>query len=207
MMIPATKYARAGFTLVEVMVGLTVASLALLAGMSALGFVSDRSRHAEDATLAAVGGATQRALLYDWLAGARFRASTGEHFEGLPDDRGGELMDVLMFPTTARTPLDVPLSVVMLYIDVDPATPERGLVAEISGPPVTSEPQRMELVPQAGRIRIRYLSAGAGAAWETSWVLRNELPRLVELSLEPAAGDSLPLLLRYPVRVSLAGVR
>jgi prepilin-type N-terminal cleavage/methylation domain-containing protein len=198
--------ARSGFTLVEVIVGLTVASLALLAGMGALGFVADRSRHAEDAMLVTVGGATQRALLVDWLTGARYRAPTGEQFEGLPDDRGGELMDVLMFPTTARTPIDAPMSVVILFVDVDPATPERGLVAELTGI-VTAEPRRLELVPQAARMRIRYLPDGAGAQWETSWVSRTALPRLVELSLEPAAGDSLPLLLRYPIRVSLAGVR
>jgi prepilin-type N-terminal cleavage/methylation domain-containing protein len=198
---------RNGFTLVEVLVGLTVASLALLAGMGALGFVADRSHDAEDTTLAAVSGATQRALLVEWLAGARYRAPTGEQFEGIQDERGGALMDMLLFPTTARTPLESGTTVIALYIDVDPATPERGLVAEMTGTVFDVEPRRMELVPEAAAMQLRYLPDGGGSAWESAWLSRNMLPRMIEITLEPASGDSLPLLLRYPIRVSLAGMR
>jgi prepilin-type N-terminal cleavage/methylation domain-containing protein len=198
---------RGGFTLVEVLVALTVASLALLAGMSALGFVADRSRHADAATTAAVSGATQRALLVDWLSAARFRAPTGEQFEGLQGDEGGDLVDLLLFPTTARTPLAGSSTVVGLYIDMDPETPERGLVAELTGMTFGAPARRMELVPEAAVMEIRYLPNGAGAEWEETWLGRNSLPRAIELTLHPAPGDSLPLLLRYPVRVSLAGIR
>ncbi|HUG26106.1 type II secretion system protein, partial [Piscinibacter sp.] len=114
--------ARGGFTLVELIVGLTVASLALLAGMATLGFVSDRAAHAEDATRAAIGGAAQRALLVDWLSGARFRAPSGEQFEGMEEDINGETTDLLLLPTTARTPLGGSTTVIGLYIDTDPDT-------------------------------------------------------------------------------------
>lgn len=197
---------RSGFTLIEVLVGLTVASLALLAGMSALGFVSERSAHAEAATISAVGGATQRALLVDWLAGARFRAPTGEQFEGMQEDLNGELTDLLLFPTTARTPLSGGSTVIGLYIDDDPETPERGLVAELTGMSFNVEPTRMQLVPEAGLMRIMYLPQEAGAVWQELWT-QNGLPRAVEITLFPAPGDSLPLLLRYPVRVGLGAAR
>ncbi|MEX1181763.1 MAG: prepilin-type N-terminal cleavage/methylation domain-containing protein, partial [Gemmatimonadota bacterium] len=84
---------RAGFTLIEVIVALTVGSLALLAGMAVLGFVSDRSIHSDDAVVGAIGGATQRATLVEWLSGARYRAVTGEEFVGMQQDEGGEIVD------------------------------------------------------------------------------------------------------------------
>lgn len=197
---------RCGFTLIEVLVGLAVASLAMLAGMSALGFVSDRSGHAEAATVSAVGGATQRALLVEWLSGARFRAPTGEQFEGMDDDLDGDRSSMLLFPTTARTPVAGGSSVVGLYIDDDAGTPERGLVAEMTGVTFGVEPTRMELVPEAGLMRIRYLPHDAGAVWDSTWVDAG-LPRAVEITLFPARGDSLPLLLRYPIRVAMGAIR
>ena len=198
--------ARAGFTLVELLVGLTVASLALLAGMATIGFVSDRAAHAEDATRVAIGGASQRALLVEWLGGARFRAPLGEQFEGMEEDLDGEPTDQLLFPTTARTPLGGSTTVIGLYIDTDPETPERGLVAEMTGMIAGPEVTRMELVPQAGRLRIRYLPAPGAAEWLETWQTGG-LPRGIELTLEPARGDTLPPLLRYPIRVALRSLR
>ena len=194
---------RAGFTLVELLVGLTVASLALLAGMATIGFVSDRSTHAEEAARVAIGGATQRALIVDWLNGAQFRANaTGEQFEGMEEDLDGEPTDLLLVPTTARTPMQGSTTVVGLYIDTDPETPEYGLVAEMTGMVAGPEVQRMQLVPQAGRLRIRYLGTAGDEEWLETWQT-NRLPRGIELSLDPVKGDTLPTLLRYPIRVAL----
>lgn len=198
--------ARTGFTLLEVLVGLTVASLALLAGVLALAAVQDRSGHAEEAAREAISGATQRALLVDWLGGARVRARTGEQFEGMQDDVGGRLVHRLVVPTSARTPLGVSSTVVGLYIDDDPETPERGLVAALTGSTFGAEPRRMELVPQAGEMHVRYLDAVGGVpVWDETWAGRNRLPRLVEITLVPARGEVLPLLLQYPIRVALGG--
>lgn len=200
---------RAGFTLLEVVVGLTVASIALLAGMAALGNVSVRGEHASDATVAAVAGASQRALLVDWLTGAQYRAPTNEEFQGLEQDEGGTMEDLLFFPTTAQSPIEGSMTVVGLYIDRDPDTPERGLVAELTGMRFGEEPRRMELVPEAGVLLIRYLniSADGYAEWVENWQSRRQLPAMVEITLEPAPGDSLPRLLRYPIRVALTAPR
>lgn len=197
---------RGGFTLLEVLVGLTVASIALTAGMLALSSVQDRSEHAEDATRVALSGATQRTVLVDWLSGARMRAATGEQFEGMQNDEGGRLVHQLVLPTTSRTPLGVTSTVLGLYIDHDPETPERGLVVEMTGATFGEEPRRMELVPEAGELLIRYLSdVGGVPVWEDTWSARNRLPRLVELTLAPAPGETLPLLLQFPIRVALGG--
>jgi hypothetical protein len=47
--------------------------------------------------------------------------------------------------------------------------------------------------------------AGApGIEWLDGWITtQTRLPRAVEIVLEPARGDSLPLLLRYPIRVTM----
>jgi prepilin-type N-terminal cleavage/methylation domain-containing protein len=197
--------ARGGFTLMEVLVGLVVASLALAAGFGALGLAADRSRHAEQATVAALEGAAARALLSDWLGGARLLFGDFRFF-GQDGLELGQQNDELIWPTTARTPLDQPTTVVRLYIDDNPETPERGLVAELSVS-LVEEPRRIELVPEAGRLELRYLMLTAdGSAWVDGWTA-DRLPQAIELRLEPVAGDSLPPLLRLPLRVALETLR
>lgn len=198
---------RGGFTLLEVLVGLIIASIALTAGFAALTFVGDRARAAEVATLTALEGATTRALLVEWLAGARGRSpNRAGSFQGQDGEAQGLDTDELIFPTTARTPLHVPNTLVRLYIDEDDETPERGLVAEMIER-LQDEPRRFELVPSAARMTLRYLpdfGGSPGIEWVDGWMMtQTRLPRAVEITLEPARGDSLPLLLRYPIRVTM----
>lgn len=201
--------ARAGFTLIEVLVGLTVASLALLAGMSTLGFIDERARHAEAHLAEAIGGATQRALITDWLTGARGRAVTGEQFEGFLEEIASGTSSLLLLPTVAATPLEGTTTVIGLYIDMDEETPERGLVAEMTGVTLGMEPRRMELVPEAGRLIVRYMTQfdTGENGWMEEWPSSSTLPRMIELTLEPAPGAVLPPLLRYPIRVATTAPR
>lgn len=195
---------RAGFTLIELLVGLTVSALALSAGFGALGFVQDQGEQAEATARASVGGATQRALLMDWLASARFRAPDNVQFDGQDLLEDGKSRDLLLFPTTAATPLEGGFTVIGLYIDDNPETPEQGLVAEMTGVVLGSPERRMELVPQADGMEIRYLPNIAGEIeWTDGWTSRGELPRGIEIVLTPAQGDTLPALLRLPIRVAL----
>jgi prepilin-type N-terminal cleavage/methylation domain-containing protein len=195
---------RRGFTLVELLVGLTVAGLALAAGFAALAFVHDRGERAEIESRVAVGGATQRALIMDWLAAARYRAPAGEQFQGDDVEEDNKKKDTIFFPTTAASPLEGSVTVVGLYIDDDPETPETGLVAEMTGVVLGQPERRMELVPQAAEMNIRYLPNVAGEVdWQDGWTGHNELPRGVEITITPALGDTLPALLRMPIRVAV----
>ncbi|MGD8276737.1 MAG: prepilin-type N-terminal cleavage/methylation domain-containing protein [Gemmatimonadota bacterium] len=199
---------RPGFTLVEVLVGMTVAALALGAAFAALSFVGDRSREAEFSATTALEGAVAREMLVDWLSGALFRASNraGE-FQGLDADENGLENDELYLPTTAMTPLHASTTVVRLFIDEADSTAERGLVAELTER-VQDEPMRVELVPQAARMDLAFLPNVPDAEeWLPSWVGQGGLPRAVELLLSAAPGDSLPPLLRLPIRVALGTVR
>lgn len=201
-------HGRPGFTLIELIVGMAVASIALAAGFMALSSVRDRSVENERHDVAAVAGATQRQLLVDWIEGARMSAVTGEPFDGQDDEnKEGAGRDALLIPTTARTPLDGPTTVMGLYIDDDPETPEAGLVVEMTGVQMGAEPRRMELVPQADGMQIRYLPDVATPQWVDGWQEQNQLPRAVEITLTPARGDTLPPLLRIPIRVAISAVR
>ena len=206
---------RGGFTLIELIVGLAVASIALLAGFSALGIVQERGLHAEEVNRAALSGATQRSLLVDWLASARYQAAlgTGEdrqvaRFQGLDAEASGLPADELVFPTTARTPVNEITTVVRLFMDTDEATPEIGLVAEMTGPGILATPRIVALAPSAGSMEIRYLPEADGTVdWVDGWIGMEAIPRGVEILLTPAAGDSLPPLLRLPIRVALPSLR
>jgi prepilin-type N-terminal cleavage/methylation domain-containing protein len=196
-----------GFTLIELIVGLAISSVAIAAGFGALGIVQDRGDAAEEVNRLALSGATQRSLLMDWLAGARFEAPTDEAFTGLDAESGGLPMDELLLPTTARTPLSNVSTVVRLYIDEDPDTPEMGLMAEMSITSLSTEPRRIAIVPSAGAMEIRYLPEADGAGWEDGWMGRNALPRGLEITLWPAVAESLPPLLQLPIRVALPSAR
>jgi hypothetical protein len=98
----------------------------------------------------------------------------------------------------------VPVTGVRLFLDVDPATNERGLVAEMTGV-LGGVPRRMEIAPQATGMAIRYLPAtGTLAEWTESWVGQNQLPRALELVLQAEPEDPLPPLLQLPLRVPMA---
>lgn len=215
--------ARAGFTLVEVIVGLAVGGIVLVAGFTALATVQDRSLHAREATTHALEGATARALLVEWLATATLTASVIQtRFEIVNGRLLGLTWDEITFPTRARTPLRTPVTGVRLYVDTDPMTPETGLVAELVGS-LLMEPTRMEIDPRVTGLLIRYLPVGEGpmewvgssggpeafpgavrvAAVEGAVTLQ-QLPRAVELTLLSDPTNPLPPLLALPIRIPLA---
>jgi prepilin-type N-terminal cleavage/methylation domain-containing protein len=197
-----------GFTLMEVLIGLTVAALALTAGFATLGFISDSDEPVDVASALALRGATTRNLLTEWLGEARYRQGRrGVTFQGLDDEVYGTETDEIIFPTTASTPLGVGITVVRLFIDADYDTPEEGLVAELTELP-TDEPRLVELIPEAGSLRMRYLLPieGTLGEWVDGWI-SNRLPGAIELVLGPTPYDTLPPLLRHPLLVPLESSR
>jgi prepilin-type N-terminal cleavage/methylation domain-containing protein len=197
-----------GFTLMEVLIGLTVAALALTAGFATLGFISDSDEPVDVASALALRGATTRNLLTEWLGEARYRVGRrGESFQGLEGETYGTQSDEIIFPTTASTPLGVGTTIVRLFIDEDRDTPQVGLVAELWELP-GQEPRVVELIPEAGSLELWYLLPiqGTTGEWVEGWI-SNRLPQAIRLILEPSRGDTLPPLLRYPLLVSLETTR
>jgi hypothetical protein len=193
----------------EVLIGLTVAALALTAGFATLGFLTDTDEPVDVASALTLRGATTRNLLTEWLSEARYRQSSrrGITFQGLDGEVYETEADELIFPTTASTPLGVGTTVVRLFIDDDNDTPEQGLVAELIELP-TDEPRVVELVPEAGSLELRFLVPiqGTTGEWVDGWI-SNRLPQAIELILGPNRNDTLPPLLRYPLLVHLEAIR
>jgi prepilin-type N-terminal cleavage/methylation domain-containing protein len=200
-----TQRSTAGFTLIEVVVGLAVSGIVILTGFTALAAVQARAAHAVEATAAALEGANARATLVDWLSAAALQSSdVGASFQGLDAEEHGLAADEILFPTRASTPRRSRVTGVRLYLDSDPTTAERGLVAELVGM-LGEVPQRVELAPAAIGIEIRYLpDTGFQVEWAESWFGPNQLPRAVEITLYDNPFEPLPALLRLPIRVPLA---
>lgn len=225
---------RGGFTLLEVIVAVAVASLTLTAGLAALSFARERTRAADEALSATLEAAAARDLLIEWLSGAMGSMSGpgGERFQGLAPGMNGDPNAVLILPTQAQTPLGIPHTLVRLYIDHDPNTPERGLVAELSeglasvldngsadagvapgvvrrsagssGVMLGSVAQRMEIAPGATGLTIHYLPQVQGATeWQLEWAPNGSLPRAIVLYIHGDSPDAVPPLLRHPIRVQL----
>lgn len=192
----------------EVLIGLTVAAMALTAGFATLGFMTDSDEPVDVASALALRGATTRNLLTEWLGEAQFRVGRrGVTFQGLDDEVYGTETDELIVPTTAVTPLGTGTTVVRLFIDLEDDTPEEGLVAELTELP-TDEPRLVELVPEAGSLQLRFLVPieGAVGEWVDGWI-SDRLPGAIELVLGPTRNDTLPPLLRYPLVVPLETTR
>jgi prepilin-type N-terminal cleavage/methylation domain-containing protein len=196
---------RAGFTLVEVVVGVAVGGVVLTTGFAALAAIQDHSGGAREATTVALEGATARATLSEWLATAQLQSTElAVRFEGLDATESDLEWDELTFPMRAQSPLRAPVTMVRLFIDTDPETPARGLVAELTGIR-GEEPRPVELIPNVVGLEIRYLPAVDGPVeWAESWLDQPQLPRAVEVTLLDAPEDPLPPLLLLPIRVALA---
>ena len=194
---------RAGMTLLELVVGLTITGLALSAGFGALAALGDRHQRMDVTMDAAAHAALVRAELVSWLGGAHLLAEEGgPSFRGLDGVRDRLPDDGISFLTTAPTPLGTGETVVRLFVDHDSATPQRGLTAEFlewRGSSVS----RLQLEPEVVALDVRYLSSVMGRpAWLSSWISTTLLPAGAELTLLAAEGDTLPALLRLPVHVA-----
>ncbi len=201
------RWGRAGMTLVELMVGLAVAGMALAAGVAAVRSVADHRARAAEAASRVEHDAAVRRRLVEWLAGARLSPDEGgPEFRGISGIRAGGDDDELSFVTRTDAGPVQGFARIRLYVDRDSTTPQRGLVAAVTEWRGTGPEQRLELAPAATGLRARYLSAlSAQPVWLPSWISSSILPRAVELRVQGA--DSVPPLLRLPVLVSLGGDR
>ena len=196
-------------TLIELVVGLTVAGLALSAGVAAVRSVADHRQRAAESAAQAEHAAAVRRKLTGWLGGVQLSPeANGPEFRGIAGIRRGSADDALSFVTRDGTGPTESLIEVRVYVDRDSLTPERGLVVARTQWRGSGPEERVELVPAATGLRARYLSAlSAEPVWLPSWISQSVLPRAVELRIEATAPDSIPPLLRLPVLVALGGAR
>lgn len=196
----------AGFTLLELVIGLTITGMIVTAGYNALATVLDRREQAERILDTAIQAANERRAIRGWLAGARLTIEEGgPAFTGLDGVFEDQPDDVLTFLTGAETPVDGADVLVRLAVDRNPETPSAGLVAEFGEWRGGGGNRAVEIDRRITGLDIRYYSIPLGDhGWLPSWISRTILPSAIEVTLR---GDSLPPLLRMPMLVPVGNTR
>ena len=203
--------ARAGMTLIELIVALTITGLAVGSGYSAYATLADRRMLADHQADIIARTAAIRSTLASWIAGARLTVEEDDivfrSVGGVRRSLDGSLPDNdLTFFTSGRTPVGNRGTIVHLFVSHD-STSEHGLIAELrewSG----ERYARIQIDSTVAGLEIALLSTVVGTrSWLPSWVSSTILPAGARVTLLPHPGDSLPPLLRLPITVSLENGR
>lgn len=196
---------RRGLTLIELVVGILITSIAVAGGFAAFSALIDHRGRVEAATDGVVRATTVRTELATWLASAKLSPEKLEPtFRGLDGSRDRHPDDILEFETTAPI-LDAAVTRVRLSIDRDPETPESGLVAELSLPD-GSHTERVVLDPDAEGFDVHFLGrVSGGRIWLDSWVSSTLLPVGLQLKIAGRAEVPTDDLLALPITVAIGG--
>ena len=201
-----------GFTLLEVVVALVVAGVAVAIGYAGLATVSEASARSRASSQPVIAAAAARSALSAWLSSATLME--GAHpFRGVHRTDGPTRSDELTTAISSGGSLRPGPRRLRVWVDTDPLTAERGLVVELAriGDDGLASTDTLEIAPFATGLALRYLVLVDGKErWVDEWVSQSQLPRAVEfrtLELERArlgALDdvpSLPPLLAIPIVV------
>ena len=199
---------RSGMTVIELLIGLTVVSLAVGAGYIAISTLIDHRGRARDAVAGTARVTAVRRAVVTWLEGAYLAPEDqAPPFQVVDHVRQQQADDEVVFLTSARTPLGVGDVIVRLFVDREGRTPERGLTAEFVER-YGAKTARVELDSSIVGLDVRCLSEVLGKReWMRAWLSAAMLPQGVELRLAADAPDRLAPLLRIPVTVALLGGR
>ena len=180
------KRATSGFTIVELLVALAVSGVVVMIAHQALTSVIDVRQRAESLRAPVVRAAGVRSLLDSWLRSTALEPGVAA-FREL--NRPSDPSDEIVFTVTHGGPLYPGAREIRLWVDVDPTTPGRGLMAEVSGRQgERHRSDRIALAPNAGRVRFRYRGSVNGEEqWMEQWAREDRLPRAVEIRIEPPA--------------------
>src|SRR5688572_2399869 len=115
---------RAGFTLMEVLVAITIGSVVATIGYAAYSELMDQGARVLQPSERSQAAAVRHSLS-NWLRGAILMPGVdGTAFRGLDAIHDATPADVLHFVTAAPTPVGEGLAWVRLYIDHDTVTSE-----------------------------------------------------------------------------------
>ena len=170
-------------TLLEVVVALTVAGGALVAGASVLGFLTDQQ--GRTGAHAVTSANSVRTTLRDWVTEARLTTSGEVEFRGITSSMLSGENDELTFLTTAPTQIGSLGTLVHLYVARGERDSLRGLVAELRPWKVGGAATIVSLAPAATGLRVRYLASLSGPHdWQKSWASTSVLPAATELRVQ-----------------------
>lgn len=196
--------ARHGTAVLELIFGLMVIALVASIGTATISLISgDHLERREASTLSRER--ILRQTLVDWLENAH--ASLGGVFQVIDGTSHGRKADVLLFTTTAPTPLGTPETTVRLYVNEDDRRVEKGLTAELTSWP-NGPSARVALDTTIMSIDVQCLTnLLGGRRWVPSWLSSELTPRAVEVKLRRAPNRPGSAWLDVPIVVALEGGR
>jgi prepilin-type N-terminal cleavage/methylation domain-containing protein len=191
----STLRARAGFTLLELVVALAITGMLAAAGAGAFNAVVDMRTRAREMAAISNAAAANRGLLVAWLSSGRITLAVSSA-PSMATMNFSDDDDQVIIIATASTPLNYGEVAIRLFIDRDDLTPEKGLVAEM---------QEIEGL-RTKRVQLDSVVTGllAEALDNTTglWVPRRNsavrAPRAVRISFSATSPDTLPALMRLP---------
>lgn len=173
---------RRGFTLIEITVGLAIAGVIVAGAAAALASVADARARARAATARVVAPAAARATLEQWLRRMTLLPGT-EPFLGRPSAPASDI-PALTFCVADGGALWPGPHCLAVRVDLDPGTPETGLVADVRRlrRGTLAAPETVVLADRAVGVRMRYLVRLDGQArWLDRWESTEQLPEAVRL--------------------------
>lgn len=198
---------RAGMTLIELVVALVVAGLALASGYQAYATISDRRLVAVTRSDEVTRAFNLRIMIANWLSNARLTVEEDEVvFRSIDDrkQRDEPPRADLVFLTSARTSVSNHGTIVHLFVAHDSGG-GRGLMADLAEWRGRRHVLR-QLEPSVNGVSAEFVaSIGNPAERTSSWVSSTILPASVRLRFSAAASDSLEPLLRIPLVISMEG--
>ncbi len=186
----------AGFTLLEVLVALVLASIVALLVYGAARAGSDVEARLATHRRGVQTERAARAVLQDALRNVRLgaRADDSTFVLDARRDARGRPVDRLSFKTSGGLP---PLtSDANWLVTVEPTPAGLAVVGVPAG--VRAAPRLLALLPGVTGLAVRVLARDSAASWAERWSFPALLPRAVELTYWSAAGPLAP-----PLRVAL----
>jgi prepilin-type N-terminal cleavage/methylation domain-containing protein len=201
-----------GMTLIELMVALMILGLAAASGAAAFESIIDHRRVVRQASVSTERAAALRSMLRGWLAagtvqiqrggvprlggraGASATPALGNNTTTTAAEAAG---DELSFITSAPSPAMQQNVRIRLYVDADPATPEKGLSIEFQQSTATPLQRRM-LDSSIDSITVEFLDTRTNRWYEAAQAA-TITPRAVRVTLLGTQGKQLPALLQVPL--------
>ncbi len=212
-----TMRARAGMTLMELVIGLAITGMMAAAGAATFASIIDHRRIIRDASVSTERAAALREMIHSWINAGTVQIQQGGGPRGLT--RGAPAAssassaasgmntasvsaaqasgDEISFTTTALNPSLLPNVRIRLYIDADNNTPEKGLTIEYQ-PNAQMPLVRKMLDSTIDTLTVEFLDTRTNQ-WFDATQVATISPRAVRLTLHSANRTSVPAILEVPM--------
>lgn len=209
--------ARAGMTLMELVIGLAITGMMAAAGAGAFASIIDHRRGIREASVSTERSAALREMIHSWIVAGTVQIQQGGGPRGLTrgvaaggaaaQSRGGNniaavstaqaIGDEVSFTTTALNPSLLAAVRIRLYIDGDNNTLEKGLTIEYQ-PNLQQPLVRKMLDSTVDTLKVEFLDTRTNR-WLRASEAATIRPRAVRLTLLGGEHGKLPPILSVPM--------